>query len=93
MSQALPTGTGPLELGAAPPGKPRHMPTSASRTSSPPYWRSLNTSFCMSCRVKPAGPRWSVPSTRAWVMINPMRVRSVRAVFSSPTILGKPVSG
>ena len=63
------------------------MFTRSLRTSSPPYWRSLNTMFCMSWRVKPPWSTWS------WVMISPIRVRSERAVFSSPMMRGKPVSG
>lgn len=47
----------------------------------------------MSARVNPAGPRPSVPSIRALVMISPMRVRSVRAERSLPMIRAKPSSG
>jgi hypothetical protein len=43
--------------------------------------------FCMPWRVKPP---WS---TRCWVMISPMRVRSERAVRSSPMMRAKPSSG
>jgi hypothetical protein len=89
----LPTGTGPFALGALPPGNDRHICTAASRVSSPAYWRLPNTMFCMSWRVKPAGPRPSLPSTRACVISSPMRVRSVRGVRSSPMIREKPSSG
>ena len=47
----------------------------------------------MSVRVKPAGPRPSLPSTRAWVISSPARVRRVRGVRSSPMMRGKPSSG
>jgi hypothetical protein len=47
----------------------------------------------MSATVKPFGPSLSVPSIRDWVMIRPIRVRSVRAARSSPMIRAKPSSG
>ena len=83
----------PLELGASRPGTTGTSATASSRVSSPAYWRLVKTMFCMCCRVKPAGPSPSVPSTRYWVMSRPIRVRSDRSVRSSPMIRAKPSSG
>ena len=59
--------------------------------SSPAYCRLLNTMWVIAPSVKPffSPP----PETRSWVMISPIRVRSDRAVFSSPMIRANPVSG
>jgi hypothetical protein len=68
-----------------------HSVTSWLRHRSPAYWRSEKTMFCIARRVKPFFS--PMPDTRSWVMIRPIRVRKLRAVFSLPMIRAYPTSG
>ena len=83
--QAALTSTGPLDPGRV--GLASHIATSWSRNSSPAYWRLANTmSWRLRSEKRPVARR-SATITR------PDRVRSERAVRSSPMIRANPVNG